>query len=278
MHMPATPFPRLNDKRQRMLREEPLMHQLGMQNKEHLMKLRHATILFVLLVTGCALTPKTEINYVQPKFSSNAIKSLGILKSDTYTMMPMSTSQIVAMQFGAIGAVVGIAIESAKNSSDNSIDEEGIALHRKSIVLLKERLSTNHQIPFKAVSNPELDSVALSRRLRDLRLQGGEGSTKAEIVEFAGRHGLDYVLYTNTWGGFDKNKDDQVFLATDWRIYDSNGRQAVFIFTRSVGEKPLSSTSTPPTLTDKLLELLNENVTQFLGAVTNLPTADIAQK
>src|SRR6185369_14145852 len=116
---------------------------LGIKNEEQLMKLRHATIFFVLLLTGCALTPKTEINYVQPKFSSDAIKSLGIIKADTYTLKPMSTNQMVAMQFGLVGVLVGTAIESAKNSFDNSIDEEGVALHRKSVVVLKERLSAN---------------------------------------------------------------------------------------------------------------------------------------
>ena len=190
----------------------------------------------------------------------------------------MSTNQMVAMQFGLVGVLVGTAIESAKNSFDNSIDEEGVALHRKSVVVLKERLRANHQIPFKDTSNPELDPVALSRRLRDLRLQEGEGTTKAEIAEFTGQHGMDYVLYANTWGGVDRNSNDHVFLATNWRIYDSTGRQSVFIFTRSIGEKPSSDTPTPPALTDKLIELLNENVTKFLGAVTNLTTADNAQK
>ena len=249
------------------------------------MKLRHAALFFVLLLTGCALTPKAEINYRDRKFTLGAITNLGIIKADSYTIKPMDTSQAVAMQFGLVGALVGAlveplirgGIESAKNSFDDSIDEEGVVLYRKSFELIKERLFATPEVHFKKTASPEIDAVALSKQIRDLRLWGGSVPTNDEIANFTGHRGMDYVLYNKTWSGIYRNSN-QLFVASDWRIYDANGREAVFIFTRSVVENPSSSSLPSFLYTDKFLDLFGQNVDKFLGTVNSLTPVEIGMK
>jgi hypothetical protein len=206
-----------------------------------------------------------------------AIKNLGIIKADSYTIKPLDTSQAVASQFGIVGILIGAGIESAKNSFDGSIDEEGVVLYRKSFELLNERLFATPEVHFKKTASPRIDEVALSKQIRDLRFSGGSAPTHDEITKFTGLHGIDYVLYNNTWSGIYRNSN-QLFVASDWRIYDANGREAVFIFTRSVVENPSSSPLPSFLYTDKFLELFSQNVDKFLGTVKSLTPVEIGMK
>jgi hypothetical protein len=56
------------------------------------------------------------------------------------------------------------------------------------------------------------------------------------------------------------------------------GREAVYIFTRSVVENPSSSSLPPFLYTDKFLELFGQNVDKFLGRVRSLTPLEIGMK
>jgi hypothetical protein len=236
------------------------------------MKSTHLALFFVLLLTGCALTPKTEI-YRERNFSLDSIKSMGVIKTETCTLMPFGVSQAVggavAGQFGIPGALVWTEVEYVKNKFDDSIDEEGIRLYQKSSSMLRERLSANRQIPFKETEAPGIDAISLSREIREIQLFGPKNPTPGEIAEFTRKHQLDYVLYSHSVGGINKTSR-QLYLDTKWRIYNTNGRQPIAIFTRSVDQKASSDTLTTSAMTDKLLELFSENPDNFAKSFTNL--------
>jgi len=180
----------------------------------------------------------------------------------------MGTDEAVASQFGLLGALVWAASQSSKNSSDYTVDTEGVSLHQKSLTVLKERLGASASIRFADfTSDSEIDPVALSRQIRDIRLFGSNAPTAGEITAYSSKHGVDYVLYSVHWGGvYENNK--HLFLASKWRLYDAAGNEAVSVLTRSVDDKTVASTLEPATLTDKLFELFKENLDRFLDAVT----------
>jgi hypothetical protein len=226
-------------------------------------KVHHAALFFILLLTGCALTPKTEIYHARD-FSVASIKGLGVIKADARANIPLSTSQIAAMQFGVVGALIWGGIESC----DNSIDEEGVVLHRKAFSLLRQRLGATQQISYKETDYTETDAVSLSKYIRNLRLYGEKDPTNDEIVKFSKRNQIDFVLYCDTRGGVDVNSDN-LFMDSKWRIYNSNGLQVVSIFTRSISQKSSSDALAPTAFTNKMLELFSENTSKFISEVTN---------
>lgn len=243
------------------------------------MKPTHLVLLFIIMLSGCALTPKTEI-YCERNFSLDTIKTLGVIKNETYTMQPLSISKgislVIAGQFGLAGVLVGSEMEYLKNRFDDSIDEEGIIFYQKSSSILKERLSTNGQIPFRDTVTPEIDAISLSKEIRDLRLMGPSAPQPKEIANFTTKHQLDYVLYIHTVGGVNKSSK-QLFFDTRWRIYNAKGRQPIAIYTRSVDPKPLTEILTTSAMTDKLLELYRENTNKFLNSYTNLAASSTRQ-
>lgn len=219
-----------------------------------------------MLLTGCSLAAKTEIGNLDPKFSANPMKKLGIIKLDTYTMEPMSGGQAVASQFGLVGALVMVTAESLKNSGDTSIDELGVMLHKKSLQSLNERMGTTPKISFTDLKwSSDLDPVALSRYIRDMRLWGSKTPSDKEIADAFQNNLLDYVLYGKTWGGIYKNSG-QLYFTTKWRIYDREGNEAVSVFTRSVEEKTESELSNAD-ITLRLVNLFNQNLDRFFSVI-----------
>jgi len=67
-------------------------------------------------------------------------KELGV-KTETYTMQPLSISQGISQgiagQFGIAGVLIWSEMEYVKNRFDDSVDEEGIKFYQKSSAILK---------------------------------------------------------------------------------------------------------------------------------------------
>jgi hypothetical protein len=103
-----------------------------------------------------------------------------------------------------------------------------------------------------------------------------ETNQKKELEEYFQINEIDYALFSKTWGGVYKNSNE-LFLSTDWRIYNPDGDEVVFIFTRSVDKKNSPSTLTPSTMTEKLLELFSENLNKFSEVISN-PTDEMKKE
>ncbi len=230
------------------------------------MKTYSLVAVLIVLLAGCGLSARTEIDKLDPRFSGNAEKRIGIIKFDTYTIKPVSGQQVLGTQFGLIGALVALAVEGTKNKGDSSIEDVGVVLHMKALESLNARMASIPAVRFTDLKwSSDLDPVALSKYIQEVRMWGSKTPAGTDIAACSQKNQLDFVLYGKTWGGVYENSQ-QLYLATKWRIYDAQGNEAVSVFTQSVDEKPAAKLSTTD-MTVKLIDLFNQNLDHFVSAI-----------
>lgn len=221
----------------------------------------------ILAISGCAITPTTDVRSMDPKFVDETRKEkIGIVKFDIYTTDPNDAAGGAAAGAGGglIGAFVYLAIKEAQNNKDYSVDSEAVRLHDKSIVLLVNRLKESKLVePVDAACSTDLEPVARSRSVRKSRLHGFEAPTAEEVDVFIESHGLDYALYSTHVGG-DK-PGGGVFLTSKWRVYDKEAKEVVSVLSRSVDASANRKTLTSSELADRFLSLFEENMKKFFS-------------
>jgi hypothetical protein len=233
----------------------------------------NVAILLMLLITGCAINPTTDVKTLDVVFDSKtAQESFGLVQFDIHQIPPMGTDQAVANQFGLIGALVWIAEKKASNAKDFSIDETGVEFYRQTYMRLTDRL--NQAVSFRYVEIPDLnipDDVTLSRHIRDLQLSGSKELKREEIAAFCRDNHLDYALSSRNWGG-ELSMGESLFMNGQWNIYDTNGKLVASIFTRSTNENLDLDAMDEQMINEALLTLFEENIGRFSDAVnTNKP-------
>jgi hypothetical protein len=211
------------------------------------------------------MNPTTDVQTFDIAINTEATdRTLGLITFDIHQLQPIGTDQAVAGQFGLIGAMVWVAGKNAANDKDFSIDSEGIQFYRDAHSLLSERLPDIETFHFTETP-PDImnDDTALSRHIRDIRLNGSKKLTQEEVISFCNKHRLDYVLFSRHWGG-EYAVDNSLFMSSQWNIYDSAGKIKASVFTRSKNEQISPDSMDQEALSQALLALYAENMEKFI--------------
>ena len=147
------------------------------------------------------------------------------------------------------------------------MDTGGVKFYRDALTLLRERMHEVEALQFTELDNALLnDDVALSRHIRDLRLNGSNKLSPDQVAVFCRKNGLDHALSSSHWGGLMK-MDDSLFMNSQWDIYDAQGKLVVSVFTRSKYDQTSPDDMDQKSATQTLLALYKENLEKFLNVL-----------
>ena len=223
----------------------------------------------VILLTGCAVTPTTDIQSMDGRIADQTQREkVGIAKFDIFATTSSDNTAAFAAGFagGLVGGLVYLAVQDAINNVDYSIDAEAVRLHESAFNLLVTRLEDSGLVEPVSTANAEkVNPVEISRKMRDLKMYGSSPPKIDEVRTFVSAHALDYAIYSGSFIG-DNPSGQGVFMATKWVLYNSKGEEATSVFTRSLTKNSLKKL-TPAQVTDQFIALFGQNIDKLFAAI-----------